>query len=68
MEDLHHLSLEVKGVHLLAILWAHVDPILVSSKLPGVLTLANLKGPGAKLQVSCLAPGVFSPSSSKSRG
>lgn len=68
MEDLHHLSLEAREDHHLAILWAHVGPILISSKLPGALTLASLKGQGAKHQVSCLAPGVFSPSSSKSRG
>lgn len=67
MEDLHPLSLEAKGDHLLVILWAHVGPILVSLKLPGALTLASLKGPEAKHQVSCQAPEEFSPSSSKSR-
>lgn len=68
MEGLRHLSLEAKGDHHLAILWAHVGHILVSSRLPGARTLANLKDPGAKHQVSCPAPVVFSPSSSKSRG
>lgn len=67
MEDLHPRSLEDKGDHHLAILWAHVDPILVSSKLPGAPILPSLKDPGAKHQVSCLAPEAFSPSSSKSR-
>lgn len=65
MEDLHPLSLEAKGDHLLVILSAHVGPTLVSLKL--ALTLASLKGPGAKHQVSCQAPGAFSPSSLKSR-
>lgn len=68
MEGLRHLSLEAKGDHLLATLWVHVDPILVSSRLPAALTLANLKGPGTKHLVSCPAPAAFSPSSSKSRG
>lgn len=67
MEDPHPLSLEAKGDHLLAILWAHVGPILVSLRLLGALILASLKGPGAKHQVSWLVPGVVSPSSSKSR-
>lgn len=56
MEDLHPLSLEAKGDHLLVILSAHVGP-----------TLVNLKGPEAKHQVSCQAPGAFSPSNLKSR-
>lgn len=67
MEDLHPLSLEAKGDHLLVILSVHVGPTLVSLKLHGALTLPSLKGPGAKHQVSCQAPGAFSPSSLKSR-
>lgn len=67
MEDRHPLSLEAKGDHHLVISWAHVGPILVSLKIPGVLTPASLKEPGAKHRVLCQAPGAFSPSSSKSR-
>lgn len=67
MEDLHPLSLEAKGDHLLVILSAHVGPTLVSLKLHGALTLASLKGPEVKHQVSCQAPGAFSPSNLKSR-
>lgn len=67
MEDLHPLSLEAKGDHLLVISWAHVGPILVSLKIPGVLTLASLKEPGAKRLFSSQAPGAFSPSSLKNR-